>query len=220
MKTGTILRGYNFIEDDEILELENSTKELAENLIKETKFNLDTMFNKATEQFHSELNKVEEYKRDFEKEYNKQVNQYKEQAQKLLNDIEEEYSRLASSLEQSFEEYLKNTKNEIKDIMLILFRNFFSSEYQNMDNIESLITHSLEQLKESKDIKISLNKECFTKFTSEKKDLLNTLLDSNIDINSHSSKSLICELNSAKGNIEIDFDKQMDKIRETISIFG
>lgn len=219
MRTGTIIRGYNFIDDNKISELENSTQQKVEEIIEDSKTSLDIKFEEFSNMFHKELNQLDTYKKNMENEYIEKISQQEIQFQELLQTVEFENRELMNRLENSLNEYMEDAKNDIKEIMIDLFEKFFFKEYQDMDNLESLICSALSTLKDSQDIRLSLATDYFEKFKEEKKDVFEALLAKDIKIDSHSNESLICEFNSLKGNIEVDFEKQISKIRETVKLY-
>lgn len=218
MRPGTILRGtsYNTVSSEET---KNIAIEKLESITEEAKSTLNEKIEEYKDMFHEKLCSLDDYKSEIEAEFNEKFNKQELLFTDILNNMDKEYQALVSRMEESMTNYLSEAKNDIKDITLILFEKFFFTQYQDMDNLESLIQDSLLKLEDSNNIQISLSNKYYNKFKEEKQNLFNKLKENNINLTSHLKESLVCEIKSDEGSIEIDFEKQMEKIKEVITEF-
>lgn len=219
MKPGTILRGCTFLEEEHTAALENSIQKKTDEISEEAKESFKNILDEYESSFHEKLNCFETYKDEIEEKFNKEIANQKIQFEKTLLELEEEHKRLTNKLEESFQKHIDNTQSDIKEIMITLFEKFFFEEYQNTDNLESLIRSTLTQLEDSKEVQLEMNSNYLAKLRTEKSELIEELLSKNINISSHSKQDLICEFKSDIGNIEINFKKQIEKIKESINIY-
>lgn len=219
MKTGIILRGCTFLEEEHTAALESSIQKKTDEISQETKKSFDNILNDYEAMFHEKLNYFEEYKNKLQKEFDEKIEEQKLQFQKCISNLEEDHKKLTDKLEEDFQKHITNTQSDIKEIMMILFEKFFFEQYQQTDNLESLIKNSLIQLEDSKEIQIDLCNSSLEKLRHEKSNLIEELLANEIKITSHSKQDLICEFKTEKGNIEINFKNQIDKIKENINLY-
>lgn len=219
MKSGTILRGCTFLEEGHSAAIETSIQKKTEEVAQEAKKSFYALLSDCESSFHEELNYFKTYKERAQDNFNKQIEDQRIQFNKCIFDLEQEHLKLTNKLQEDFQQHINHTKEDIKEIMITLFEKFFFKEYQNTENLESLIENVLSQLEDSKEIQISLYNTQLEKLKQEKGAFIEKLLNDNIQLTSSSKENLICEFKSNIGNVEINFEKQMKKIKDTLNTF-
>lgn len=215
MRPGTILRGYNYNEDSKEIVKSTSLEEI-EKISQEARETLDKKLEEYQNTLNTKIDDINKYKLEIEEEYKTHLNSQNEEFKALFDTINIDYSNLVQKLENNINDYISNLHQEVKDITLTLFEKFFFTQYKDMDNLDSLIQNSLRQLEDSSKIQISMADEYYKAYEEEKKEQVDKYKERNILFTSHNSDSLICEIKSEEGNIEIDFNNQIEKIKNLL----
>lgn len=221
MKTGSIIRGCILKEDikkeSEIIE-ERATKKVEE-ISNAAKDNFNLLLGVFAEEMHKKITSLDEYKEELKDEYKKECEKNNEQNVKLIKELEDKYAKVLKEHEKVMNSFVENTQESIKELMLILFEKFFYSQYKEPENIISVIKEGLKQLEDSKTVQISLNEKLLSEITDSEIEKIKEKSSSELIFKTHSTESLILELKSEQNNIEVDFNKQMKKIKDVIYSF-
>lgn len=221
MKTGSIIRGCTLKEDikkeSELIEERVSAKVEEITFIAENKF--DSLLSVFAEEMHKKINSLDKYKDELKDEYKKQCERNINQNTKTIIDLETKYKELLNEQEKTMNSFIVDSQESVKELMLILFEKFFYHQYKDPKNLISVINEGLKQLEESKNIQVSLNKKLLSEITNSEIEQIKESNGAEITFKSHSHDSLLLEFKSEQNNIEVDFNKQIDKIKDIIYSF-
>lgn len=223
MKENTILRGCVFNEDVEFDEKKHTEERIAQKIDEiatDTKNAMYQLLEVFTSTMASKIENIENYKLELQQQYEQKINT-------LLNEVENERQNIieinknkAKENEQIINNEILKLRDDIKEMICILFEKFFYKEYKDISNLESLIVHELSKLEDRNKIKISINKALLD--TPEELEILLADIEKtkkNPPVALHTSDTLFVEIKNEKETIEYDFKKQMDKIKETVLNF-
>lgn len=220
MKSGTILRTYKYISNDQMeqesLYVTNKSEEKIEEITTQAKSTLDNLIDKSEENLKEKISNVDAYIDILNNQYAEEISKLKQNFEKEIQIMKENYDKIIKDQEDTFKKYVDSLELDVKEILVDLFNKFFFKEYQDTSNLESIIHECLSQLEESKNIKISMNKEYFEKFKENNQDTINMLLDNNIQFTFHTKDNLILEFKTECDCIEVNFKNQMETLKETL----
>lgn len=221
MRKGTVLRGCIIDEERETEAqlLEKRVDKKVNEISAEVKKASLTLLNEFTNTMCNKIDSVEEHRTELNKEFDSTTTKLQYEVENCIKEIQEKHNELLKREEEQFLEYIRNCKEDIKELILILFKKFFYTEYQNPHNLNSLIEQGLRDLEESKNIKISIQRELLNKITEEDIARLKRISEANLEFTSHTKENLLLEMKSERESLEYDFNKQLEKIKEIVVSF-
>lgn len=221
MKTGSIIRGCILNEDakkeSELIE-ERVTAKVNE-ITSVAKEHCNSLLEVFAEEMHKKIGSLDKYKEELQSEYKIACEKNNEQNSEIIKELEDKYLKVLKEQEKTMNLFIENAQDSVKELMLILFEKFFYTEYKKPENLISIIKEGLKQLEDSKKVQISLNERLLSEITDSEIEQIKTLSSAELLFNSHSSDSLLLELKSEQNNIEVDFNKQIEKIKDVIYSF-
>lgn len=221
MKSNMIIRGCVVNDETETERelLEKRINEKVESVALETQKAMLQVMEAFTDIMKKKIDSIEEYKTELQAEYQENLNELKKEFDINKKNITTFNEQLKQDGLKKVDEYLEDSKEEIKELTLMLFEKVFRTEYKNIENLESLIKHELQVLEENKKIKVSINNDLI-KNEEELEELSNKFPNNGkIDFKLHSKKDLLLEFKTEKETIEYDFKKQIDKISDIMRNF-
>lgn len=220
MKPGTILRSYNYIGDNKIeqesIYVTNKSEEKINEVTTQAQSKIDELINESETNLKEKLSNVDSYIDILNNQYAEEISKLKKEFEKEVQIMKERYDKIVKDQEDTFKNYVNSLESDVKEILIDLFNKFFFKEYQDTSNLESIIHECLSQLEESKNIKISMHKDHFEKFKENHQDTVNMLLDNNIQFTFHTKDNLILEFKTECDCIEVNFNNQMENLKETL----
>ena len=221
MKSNMIIRGCVINDETETERelLEKRINEKVESVALETQKAMLQVMEAFTDTMKKKIDSIEEYKIELQAEYQENLNGLKKELDITKKNITAFNEQLKQDGLKKVDEYLEDSKEEIKELTLMLFEKVFRTEYKNIENLESLIKHELQVLEENKKIKVSINNDLI-KNEEELKKLTDKFPNNGkIDFKLHSKEELLVEFKTEKETIEYDFKKQIDKISDIMRNF-
>lgn len=221
MKSNMIIRGCVINDETETERelLEKRINEKVESVALETQKAMLQVMEAFTDTMKKKIDSIEEYKIELQAEYQENLNGLKKELDITKKNITAFNEQLKQDGLKKVDEYLEDSKDEIKELTLMLFEKVFHAEYKNIENLESLIKHELQVLEENKKIKVSINNDLI-KNEEELKKLTDKFPNNGkIDFKLHSKEELLVEFKTEKETIEYDFKKQIDKISDIMRNF-